>query len=214
VAQLGEIALAPRVRDDSEVDEARATDALARRSDVLAALARYAGAEAALQGEIAKQFPDLRIGSGYQWDQGQSKFLLGLSIDLPLLDQNEGAIAGALAARSVAAVEFDAVQMAALSEIEAARSERATALEHCAALRATTALVDEQAERADAALVAGALNRLDALAVRGLALRARRDRLEAESSLAVATRRLSASVALAPGEVDGIAGWFARGEQR
>ena len=59
--------------------------ALLRRSDVLAALAEYAATEAALRLEIAKQYPDLHLGPGYSYDQGQDKWTIGFSLTLPNL---------------------------------------------------------------------------------------------------------------------------------
>ncbi|MBA2593475.1 MAG: TolC family protein [Pseudomonadota bacterium] len=44
--------------------------ALQQRSDIRAVLAEYEASQAALQLEVAKQYPDLHLGSGYQWDQG------------------------------------------------------------------------------------------------------------------------------------------------
>src|SRR6185503_11294748 len=50
--------------------------ALTSRSDLMASLAEYAASQSALQLEIAKQYPDIHIGTGYQWDQGESKWAL------------------------------------------------------------------------------------------------------------------------------------------
>jgi outer membrane protein TolC len=50
----------------------------------------YTASQAALQAEIAKQYPDLRLGPGYDWDQGDHKWLLlGISLTLPILNRNE-----------------------------------------------------------------------------------------------------------------------------
>jgi len=68
--------------------------ALLRRSDVLAALAEYAATEAALRLEIAKQYPDVHLGPGYSYDQGQDKWTIGFSATLPIFDQNRGRCRG------------------------------------------------------------------------------------------------------------------------
>lgn len=45
--------------------------ALLGRPDVLAALAEYAASQSALQLEIARQYPDLRLGPGYEYRPGR-----------------------------------------------------------------------------------------------------------------------------------------------
>jgi len=44
--------------------------ALQGRADVLAALSDYAASESALQLEVAKQYPDVHLNTGYEYDQG------------------------------------------------------------------------------------------------------------------------------------------------
>ena len=192
LAGLGGIELAPLNANAALAPEAtRTRRALAERADVLGALASYAASEAALQLEVAKQFPDLRIGPGYQWDQGQSKWQLGISLDLPILNRNAGPIEEAIAAREAAAAQFNAVQSRALAEIEGAQSALRAESDARDALRESAEVIELQAERADAALNAGAANQLDVFAARALALRARRDARAAE------LRALGAATALA-----------------
>ncbi len=88
--------------------------ALTNRPDILEALARYSASQSRLQLEIAKQYPDIHIGPGYKYDQGQNKWGLGVSIELPVLNQNQGPIAQAEAARSEAAAKFEAIQDGAI----------------------------------------------------------------------------------------------------
>jgi cobalt-zinc-cadmium efflux system outer membrane protein len=95
-------------------------EALLSRPDVLAALADYEASQSALQLEIAKQYPDISLGPGYTWDQGQVKWSLGLSLVLPLLNRNEGPIAEARARREQAAAAFLAVQAKAVAEVDEA----------------------------------------------------------------------------------------------
>jgi len=58
--------------DDPRLAPARRA-ALLGRSDLLAALATYAAAEAALELEIDKQYPDIHLGPGFTYDQGQDQ---------------------------------------------------------------------------------------------------------------------------------------------
>ena len=81
-------------------------DAVLNRLDVRRALAQYAAAEADLQLEIAKQYPDLQIGPGYTYEEGNSFFTLGLSATLPVFNRNQGPIAEAEARRRQAAAAF------------------------------------------------------------------------------------------------------------
>ncbi len=97
--------------------------ALTQRPEILAALARYDAAQAALRLEVARQYPDLNIGPGYEYDQGENKFIFGISLPLPVLNQNQGPIAAARAARQVAAAEFDQVQTAVLGQIDTAEAD-------------------------------------------------------------------------------------------
>lgn len=97
--------------------------ALINRPDVLAALARYRASEANLRLAIARQYPSIDIGPGYHYDQGDNKFILAVSLPLPILNQNQGPIAAARAARRAAAVEFMATQSRVLAQIERARTD-------------------------------------------------------------------------------------------
>jgi len=103
--------------------------ALLNRADILGALAEYAASQSALQLEIARQYPDIHLSPGYEFDQGNNKWFLGLSVTLPVLNQNQGAIAEAEARRTEAAARFDAVQAAALGEIELALAGYQTAVQ-------------------------------------------------------------------------------------
>lgn len=91
--------------------------ALTERPDILAALEEYAASQSALQLEIAKQYPDVTLGPGYTWNQGQNQWALGLSINLPLFNRNEGPIAEATARRANAAAQFIALQASVLGSI-------------------------------------------------------------------------------------------------
>lgn len=94
---------------------------LLHRADVRRALAEYAVAELMLQLEIASQYPDIHLSPGYLYDQGQNKFTLGLSFDLPILQKHAGPIAEAEARRKTVAAQFLSTQTAAIQELEAAQ---------------------------------------------------------------------------------------------
>ncbi|MHB1947555.1 MAG: TolC family protein [Gammaproteobacteria bacterium] len=85
--------------------------ALHYRSDILALLSEYEASQAALQLQIAKQYPDITLGPGYQWMQGSNVYMLmGPSFMLPIFNQNQGPIAEAKAKREEAAAKVIALQ--------------------------------------------------------------------------------------------------------
>jgi outer membrane protein, heavy metal efflux system len=103
--------------------------AILNRLDVRHSLAQYAAAEADLQLEISKQYPDVQIGPGYTYEEKNSFFTLGLSTTLPIFNRNQGPIAEAEARRRKAAAAFLEKQTQVIAE-----SERALAL-YVAALK-------------------------------------------------------------------------------
>jgi cobalt-zinc-cadmium efflux system outer membrane protein len=94
--------------------------AVLNRADVLSALAEYAASESALELQIARQYPDFHLRPGYELDQTANKWALGFSLDLPILNQNQGPIAEASAKRDEIAAKFNAVQANAIGEMDRA----------------------------------------------------------------------------------------------
>lgn len=140
--------------------------ALSSRPDVLAALATYAAAEASLALEIAKQYPDLHLNPGYEFDQGDNKWSLGLTVTLPILNHNRGAIGEAEGRRAEAAARFEALQTRVMSNLD-----QADVACHAAAtrLQETGTWIEqlrEQERRAVRQVEAGALARIDVVALR------------------------------------------------
>ncbi len=137
--------------------------ALLGRADILAGLAAYAAAQSALQLEIARQYPDVHLSPSYQFDQGDNKWSLGLTVELPVLNRNQGPIAEAVARRAEAAAEFNALQAKVLADVDSAM-ESLRATETSAALLRD--LTDAQARSRDALAAqvsAGAATPLDLL---------------------------------------------------
>ncbi len=93
--------------------------ALTRRADLMALLADYAAAESALRLEIARQYPDVRLGPGFDYNQGQNRWQLGISMDLPL-NGNRGPVAQAEARRVTAEKRFVAQQLTVQGELDVA----------------------------------------------------------------------------------------------
>jgi len=103
--------------------------ALLNRPDILAALVEYAASQSALQLDIAKQYPDIHLGPGYSWDQAENKWSLGISLTLPVFNQNQGPIAEAEARRKEAAARFTALQARVVGETDRALAGYRAALQ-------------------------------------------------------------------------------------
>jgi cobalt-zinc-cadmium efflux system outer membrane protein len=137
--------------------------ALQTRADILGALADYAAAEADLRLEIAKQFPDVHLNPGYQFDQGDNKWSLGLTVELPLLNQNQGPIAEAEARRKLAAAKFIQLQAQVIGEIDRAIADWRVAREQFQAGDELFSAQQEQKNSVEAQAKAGAADSLDLL---------------------------------------------------
>jgi cobalt-zinc-cadmium efflux system outer membrane protein len=137
--------------------------ALQGRADILVALAEYAASQSALQLEIAKQYPDVHLGPGYQYDQGDHKFSLALTAELPLLNQNQGPISQAEARRAEAAARFNALQAKIITEIDRAVAMYRVARENLSTLDSLGASQKRRTEAMEAQLKAGAADQFDLL---------------------------------------------------
>ena len=141
--------------------------ALHSRTDILAALADYAATQSALQLEIAKQYPDVHLSPAYLWNQGNEgdqEWQLGLTVELPLLNRNQGPIAGAEARRKASAARFVALQAKAIGEIDSAVAVYAASRDSAAAAQSCVAAKRAQREVIAAQAKAGAVDRLQLLA--------------------------------------------------
>jgi outer membrane protein TolC len=137
--------------------------ALTSRADLLSALAEYAAAETALKLEVRKQCPDLQLGTGYQFDQGENKWALGISAELPLLNRNEGPIAQASAKRQESEARVLALQAGILGEVDRSLAAWRGAQSQIAALGAVHAAQRDRVASLRAQFEAGAVEALDVL---------------------------------------------------
>lgn len=103
-------------------------EAVLNRLDVRQALAEYSAAESALQLEIARQHPNVQIGPGYTFEEGDNFFTTGVGAVLPIFNRNQGPIAQAEAARKLAAAHFMQVQANAIAQSEAALTRYQSAI--------------------------------------------------------------------------------------
>jgi outer membrane protein, heavy metal efflux system len=135
--------------------------ALFHRADLLGSLAEYEATQAALQLEIAKQYPDIHLGPGYTYDTGTNRIGLGLpGIMLPLFNRNEGGIAQAEAKRNEAAARTAALQDAIINDLDHALAHYAASLDalRLSTLRLSTA--QKQMSSQTSSFAAGTTDRL------------------------------------------------------
>lgn len=105
------------------------------RYELRSAEAEYTKAEQELRLAVLEQYPSLTLGPAFERDIGGSKSLgLGLSLELPLLNQNQGPIAEKKAARDLLRAQYTAL----LHQL------RSDAFEARALLQAAKAEVDQQ----------------------------------------------------------------------
>jgi outer membrane protein TolC len=126
-------------------------------------MASYEASQAALQLEIAKQYPDVNLGSGYEYDLGENKWSLSLGVDLPIFNHNEGPIAEAAAARATAGAQVLAVQAHIIAQIDAATAARDAAAGLLDDLIREDAELQKHLDQVGAQMNAGAGDQLDLL---------------------------------------------------
>jgi len=140
VAALASVALSwDGIDEPRDVDEALITrwreEALLARADVHSAVLSYSISEEELRLETAKQYPMVHIGPAYTWDHGIHRIQFNLSMELPVLNQNQGPIAEAEARREQAGARLEAVIAQAYQETDEAVRQWRVALERIADAR-------------------------------------------------------------------------------
>src|SRR5216684_3105321 len=134
--------------------------AVLNRLDLRRSLEQYAAAEADLQVEIAKQYPDINIGPGYTYEEKHSFFTVGVSTTVPLFNRNQGPIAEAEARRKEAAAVFLERQAQIIAKSERALAVYTAALEELSEAESLRKLQETQLQIMQQTIRAGADNRL------------------------------------------------------
>jgi cobalt-zinc-cadmium efflux system outer membrane protein len=153
--------------------------ALLNRTDILGALEDYAASQSALQFQIAKQYPDFHLGPGYEFDQGENKWAIGLSMTLPVFNQNQGPIAEAEARREEAEARFVALQARIIGEIAVTQAGYRAVLEELEAADSLVLHKESEQQSMQAKFKAGQVDRLDLLSSRLELASSRLTRLDA-----------------------------------
>jgi outer membrane protein TolC len=138
---------------------------LLNRIDVRRALLEYEALEAALQLEIAKQYPDFELLPGHAFEEGHHRITLGLALPVMLRNRNRGPIAEAEARRLEGRARFLALQAQAIAEMESAGARYAAALAEVE--EAERRLLATQRERESALRRAVEVGEADRLALAG-----------------------------------------------
>lgn len=158
----------PKDRTDQtdRTDQERISDlrrqALQGRADILAGLADYEASQSALQLEIARQYPDIRLGPGYEFDQGLHKWGLAVGTDfLPVFNRNQGPIAEAEAKRAEAAARFLALQAQVIGEVDRGVAGVAAAQNQVRQIGTLLETQRQHVQSVQALVQAGAADRLE-----------------------------------------------------
>jgi outer membrane protein TolC len=93
-------------------------EALTRRADIQASLATYSASQSALKLAVIGQYPDVTLSPGYSYEYGINQYQLNVLATLPIFNQNQGAIAEAVAKRREAAANFIALQAQIIGELD------------------------------------------------------------------------------------------------
>lgn len=133
---------------------------LLNRADIRGALAEYQASQAALQLEIAKQYPDIHLSPGYEFDQSEHKWAIGLSLELPILNRNQGAIAEAEARRTEAAARFNALQARVIGELDKALASYEMALRKIQTVASLVEDLKKREQTAEAMYRVGEISKL------------------------------------------------------
>ncbi len=153
--------------------------ALLNRPDILGSLATYAASESALQLQIAKQYPDVHLRPGYEFDQGENKWGIGVSLTLPVFNRNQGPIAEAEAHRKEAGALFMSLQAQVIGEIERALAGYEGAIRKLEQADSLVSDKERQLQSAQAMFNVGEADRLTFLGAQLELLSSRLSRLEA-----------------------------------
>jgi outer membrane protein, heavy metal efflux system len=164
-------------------------EALIGRPEIVRAVHEYDLAESALQGEVAKRWPDLHLTPGYAWGRNGVREnplndlvrqnALSVTFEAPVFNFHEGPIGEALARREAAGEHLTAVQADLYGQID--RAERAwpgarRAWEHAAG---AVTIAERRREAGERALAAGAADRISVLSAGVVATEAQLTLLEA-----------------------------------
>jgi outer membrane protein, heavy metal efflux system len=154
--------------------------AVLNRLDVLRALEQYEAAQSNLQLEVARQYPDIHLGPGYNYEEAAHFISLNLSAVLPLRNHNEGPIAEAEAQRKVAGAQLLSAQGTVIADSDKALAQYAAAYETLQEASRMASQLEAQQQAADRLLQSGETEQFTAIAAELQTVIAERARLDAQ----------------------------------
>ena len=176
-------------------DRAR-TDALIARPQILHALREYDLAENGLASEVARRRPQLQLTPAYAWgadglraeslEDVARESAVGVSFELPLLNQHQGAIGEALARRAAAGERLKAAQAQVYEQIDRAELAWPAARSAWQEAQQLAVLAGQQLAAERSALAAGASDRAALESAQIAATEARLSALESAYAAEVA----------------------------
>lgn len=153
--------------------------AVSNRLDVQSALERYRAAQAALQLQVARQYPDIDLGPGYNYEEGANFIALSLSTVLPIRNHNQGPIAEAEAQRKVAGAQLLATQSTVIADTDKSLRQYAAAYTTLEVANHSVVQLEEQQQSAMRMLQSGETDQLTVVAAELQTSVAERARLDA-----------------------------------
>ena len=169
----------------TEVPDATTTRQLALNNQLEFARVRmqYELAEADLRLQVAKQYPNLKLGPGLLWSQGDTVWQFSFSLPAALLNRNQTAIENAQAQRSAQGAAVLAKQSALIHEAERLRLHALALTEPLKIARTSLKAAQSQLQLNKAQFEAGNVDALAVIDARSLQLQAERAVFDTHTAL-------------------------------
>ncbi len=150
LAPSAEIHLTAQISIESPSIEGEPSAAIRDRNPGLQTLlAEHQSSERALELAVRRQYPDLTIGPGHNYEDGTHRILLGFSLPLPILNRNRQQIAEVAAEREQAITIVETAYESLMLEYAMAEARLdATDEQHDRILMTIIPMVDQQYEEA------------------------------------------------------------------
>ena len=161
--------------------------ALRNRLDVHRKLLEFGAVDAEVKAAVAAQNPDITLGPGYAWDQGDNVWSLAVGVTLPS-GQARAGVREAQARRELAAETFAATQAAAISSAERSAAQYRLAFERLVAAQRQLQLQRDQDGRVQRQFDNGSADRMQRVG-------SRLDTLAAETTVLAALAELRRAAA-------------------
>jgi outer membrane protein, heavy metal efflux system len=174
--------------------EALQERAIASRLDLRAGMADYRAADAAFRTELRRRIPDLNLGPGYTYDQGDRRVSFVLSGELPIFSHNDAGIARAAADRDRVIAQLDKLQWSVHAGVERALDQLHLAQQQFEDSQRVVREAQELMTRDRERRASGELDQPAVIASELIELSARLDSLTVARSLADATTALETAV--------------------